>query len=143
MKTNVETKKGILIDFSDVKTVLTVPVKTKMKVEIVDIEENYNYKELAKLIDADLIDCVEYDEKFDIIVDDEGLLVCGNPVFEITTPYTTLQLAGKLLFLKRVEKEDGITFAGMSLDEAHELLSKLKIKFIGYTVDAIWETGER
>lgn len=86
---------------------------------------------LGKLVGADLIDVVRYNDSYDIVIDDCGLLKMGNPVFEVGQLY----LAGKLLFLKRLETPEGIELVGMSEQEAISLCNDLNgnIKVIGIT----------
>lgn len=126
MKTKVGTK-GILLKFNKEEQIVTISV--------VEIEEKSNATKFAALIEADLIDVAEYNQKYDIVVDDEGFLIEGNPVYEIQTPYAPIQLAGNLLFLKKELGEDGVYLVGLTAGEAFNLLLELedKIKPIGIT----------
>jgi hypothetical protein len=96
--------------------------------DIIEIGNDSDYKTYAELIGSRLIDVVPFDEVYDIIVDDEGLLVSENPVFEIETENGDVQLAGKLLFMKRVETDDGLENVGMDAGECLDLLLRLKDK---------------
>ncbi|MFD2658511.1 DUF3846 domain-containing protein [Gracilibacillus thailandensis] len=128
MKTAVNTKKGVLVKF--------YPNFEMVRVGVVEVEtEDDNLKKYRELINADMIDIARFDDEFDIVVDDEGLLVEGNPVFDIQTQYGRIQLAGNLLFLKKEIDEDGVSLVGMETEEAFELMTKLegKMNVIGVT----------
>lgn len=119
--------KGLVISF-DLE-------KFKYHFRIVNINKGDGFRQFAKLIDCNYIDAVEYDERYDIVVDDEGLLISNNPVLEIETPLTTYQLAGKLLIVKKRRTARGIAWVGMSDKEVENLIYNLKdkIRLIGVT----------
>lgn len=126
-KTETGTKIGVVLYF-DLD-------KGRFKMELVDIHEGSDYKTFRNLIDSDLIDVAEYNENVDIIVDDEGLMVSGNPVIEIQTKWGKRQLAGKLLFLKREIEDDSVRNVGLSVGEVFALSLELekKISLFGIT----------
>ena len=126
-KTDTRTKIGVILSF-DIE-------KGRFNMNLVDIGEDNDYKTYRNLIDSDLIDVAEYNEDIDIIVDDEGLLVSGNPVLEIKTQWGSRPLAGKLLFLKREIQDDNIRNVGLSTGEAFKLVLELQdnLKIIGIT----------
>jgi hypothetical protein len=128
MKTTaVGTKYGILVKFN--------PNKSTVSISSVVIDNNSNTSLFGRIIDADLIDVAEWDENIDIVVNDEGLLVEGNLVYDIKTPNGNIQLAGDLLFLKKEFQEDGIKLVGMDSGEALKMLIDLQgaIRVIGVT----------
>lgn len=129
METQVGVKKGVLVRFNQEQMNVSIGVID------IDIEEKSNAKRFCEIIGADLIDVAEYDENIDIVVDDESLLVAGNPAYDIKTPYGNIQLAGNLLFLKKEFGEDGIDLVGMESGEVFDLLVQLQgnIKIIGMT----------
>jgi hypothetical protein len=125
--TSVGTKYGILVKFN--------PNKSTVSISSVVIDNNSNTSLFGRIIDADLIDVAEWDENIDIVVNDEGLLVEGNLVYDIKTPNGNIQLAGDLLFLKKEFQEDGIKLVGMDSGEALKMLIDLQgaIRVIGVT----------
>lgn len=128
MKTTaVGTKYGILVKFN--------PKNSTVSISSVVIDNNRNTSLFGRIIGADLIDVAEWDENIDIVVNDEGLLVEGNLVYDIKTPNGNIQLAGDLLFLKKEFQEDGIKLVGMDSDEALKMLIDLQsaIRVIGVT----------
>ncbi|MFD1362785.1 hypothetical protein [Lentibacillus salinarum] len=132
MATKTGVKKAIRIGFS--------LEEMAFQEDIVDIQPNSDYKTFCNLIGADFMDVVPFDDEFDIAVDDEGLMVSGNPVIEIQTEYGTQQLAGTLLFLKKKFTNDGIDLIGFEAGETFNLMLKLeslklegKIKVTGKT----------
>jgi len=97
-------------------------------------EINFYYKTLK----INTFDIVQYNDELEFIVDDEGLLKSGNPVFEIPNDIYVepLNIAGGFLIGKRVVTEDDIKTIGFSSkDEADIALRKagLKLKVIGVT----------
>lgn len=105
----------------------------KLKQELVYVKPSADYKDFGKLIGSSFIDVVEFNEEIDIVVDDEGLLVSDNPVLGIDTPYGEVQLAGSLLFVKKVHSIEGIELVGLDAGELFNLLTQLegKIKVLG------------
>jgi hypothetical protein len=126
MKTKVGTK-GILLKYNKEKQAANLSV--------VEIGKKSDVSKFASLIEADLIDVAEYNQTYDIVVDDEGLLVEGNPVFKIQTPYGPIHLAGNLLILKKKYEKDGVDLVGLTAGEVLNLFLELngKITLIGYT----------
>lgn len=104
--------------------------------EIVEFTERLNGDKLTwfyNQINCDLVDFVSINNDVDIIVDDEGLLKSGNPVFEVSfTKSRSFQLAGILLVGKKVYTNDGIIVEGF--DSIHELLNfanSMSVKLVG------------
>ncbi|MBA2176854.1 hypothetical protein H0266_18400 [Halobacillus locisalis] len=124
-KTMKKAGKGLSIEFN--------LDESKFKESIVDIPAEADYKTYNSIIGSQSIDIVEFNEQYDIVVDDEGLLVSRNPIIRVHTPYGTVDLAGKLLFLRRVDTDEGISSSGMNPGEVLELLFKLdsNIELIG------------
>lgn len=127
MKTMVEKMKVYFIGF-DFKIMSYVDgVK-----EIEKDDKNGNLKDYYRIIDCDLIDIVNYSEEIAIVVDDEGLLKSGNPVFEINLPNgNQLHLAGTLVFAK--DPKNGESLTGLDAGEIYNLMMNLDIKVIGVT----------
>ncbi|MFD1363164.1 hypothetical protein [Lentibacillus salinarum] len=127
MTTKTGVKKGVRIEFN--------LEEMAFQEDVVNIQPDSDYKTFCNLINAELMDVVEFNEEIDIVVDDEGLLVSDNPVLEVVTEYGAQQLAGTLLFLKKEFTNDGINLVGLEAGELFDLLLKLigKIKIIGKT----------
>jgi len=107
--------------------------KLKFKEEIVEIEGKNRLQTYYKLIDCDCIDIAPLSSDISVIVDDEGFLKTGNPVFEIYYKGHTLQLAGTMIFVKNVPTTEGIDSAGFNDPELVDLFLNLKITMIGVT----------
>ncbi len=76
-------------------------------------------------IDCRVIDIVRYNEDLDLIIDDEGLFVTGNPLFEIPSKLYVekLQIAGSFLIGKRMWTKDGYETVGFESEgEINQLL---------------------
>lgn len=73
--------------------------------ESIDEGLSFYYKQLG----CNSIDIVEFNEELDLIVDDEGLLVSNNPVFEIPSKLykDNLHIAGSFLIGKRLNIRGG------------------------------------
>lgn len=86
-------------------------------------------------IDCRMIDIVDLSKDVCIIIDDEGLLKSGNPVFEVKTEKIDepLQLAGTMLFAVQMETDEGIEVSTLSTVECLELLNHMNIRLIGKT----------
>jgi len=86
-------------------------------------------------IDCRTIDIVNLSKDVCIIIDDEGLLKSGNPVFEVKTEMIDepLQLAGTMLFAGQTETDEGAEIDTLSTGKCLELLNNLKIRVIGVT----------
>src|SRR5690625_2440196 len=83
-------------------------------------------------INCSSIEVTDITKDIDVIVDDEGLLVSGNPVLEVVHkkhPDRIHHLAGVLLFGKNKVSDDGVETVGFSNEhEAGEFIRNLKIK---------------
>lgn len=97
--------KGILIDSTN---------RTITEVEFVPKLESY-----YRLIGCDLIDCVQYDEHHDVVVDDEGLLKEPTNFFKIDS-YDGL-LAGNGIIV-------GVDEDGSWISHS---LEKVRVGFVG------------
>lgn len=91
-----------------------------------------------KTLKINTFDVIPYNEELEFIVDDEGLLKSGNPIFEIPSEIYVgpLHITGGFLIGKRVVTENKIETVGFSSkDEADIALRKagLKLKLIGVT----------
>lgn len=89
-------------------------------------------------IETDLIDIVGLEDNIDIIVDDEGLLKPGIPVFELFLGNEgPAHLAGTILLGRRSETIDGIDTIGFETQEqVRDVLDNIKVRLIGFTKSA-------
>ncbi|WP_404456958.1 DUF3846 domain-containing protein (plasmid) [Virgibacillus necropolis] len=123
------------------KTVRVLMVKFNLETkqfetEVIELENDlaYNLADYRKIIDCNMIDIVTLSEDVCIIIDDEGLLVSGNPVLEIKTEHGhKLQLAGTLIFAGNEQTDEGDELTSLETGKCLELLSNLKIRVIGVT----------
>lgn len=126
-RTKLKNNRGLVVSFDfENERFITEPIK---------LPENVSLEVLKNVIDGDLIDVCEYNDEIDIVVDDEGLLKSGLPVFWLHTPYGEYQLAGKLLFMKKEKTNDGIKLTGMNIGDVYCLLNQLNgsLGLIGVT----------
>jgi len=105
----------------------------KFTERIVDFNPENRLKDYYDLIDCDCIDIVTLSNDVSVIVDDEGFLKSGNPVFEVKYNGYIHQLAGTMVFVKNVYTNEGIDSAGFNDPELVDLFLKLKITMIGVT----------
>ncbi|KRG13912.1 hypothetical protein ACA30_13350 [Virgibacillus soli] len=66
-------------------------------------------------IDCHTFDIVQYTPVIDLVVDDEGLLVSGNPVFEFPNG---ILIVGSFLVGRQVKTKEGIETVGFPSEEA-------------------------
>ncbi|MFZ7947242.1 MULTISPECIES: hypothetical protein [Bacillaceae] len=86
----------------------------------------------CKSIDCSTIDILAYNPTIDLILDDEGLFVSGNPVFEFPNG---LQVVGSFLVGRQVMTEEGIETVGFPSREA--LLEQIQKDKFSYKVIGI------
>lgn len=87
----------------------------------------YNY------IDCRTFDIIQYNPVLDLVVDDEGLFVSGNPVFEFNNG---IQIVGSFLVGRQVMTKEGLETVGFPSEKAlYEQIQKeqLVFKVIGVT----------
>lgn len=89
------------------------------------------YKELS----CRTIDIVNLNEDISIICDDEGLLISGNPVFQIVDDNGNVrQIAGTFLIAHDVMTEDGRDARGFkNVDDAVKLMGTTSVEVIDFT----------
>lgn len=87
----------------------------------------YNY------IDCRTFDIIQYNPVLDLVVDDEGLFVSGNPVFEFNNG---IQIVGSFLVGRQVMTKEGLETVGFPSEKTlYEQIQKeqLVFKVIGVT----------
>lgn len=96
---------------------------------IMDISSNLSF--FYNSINCERIDIVSLTDKIDAVVDDEGLLVSDNPVFDINGVH---QIAGEFLIGKVKVSEDATETVGFSsLEEVNQKLKDINVSVIGIT----------
>lgn len=89
-------------------------------------------EKLVKLLNADGLEVIDYNEDIAILVDDRGFEKQNNPVFEvITEDGITLQLAGRILFVRNIYNEESTDFGSITEEYVTYLKNHLKITLKG------------
>lgn len=97
-------------------------VKENRKPRLIDIEDKLDT--FYRLLDCDTIDVAVRkigDDYYDIIVDDEGLLIDNPKISAFDNQYNP-QLVGNLLIVKNDGKGE---FKGLTDDEAREVMNNM------------------
>lgn len=99
-------------------------------IKYASIDEQYD--KLIELLGSDGLDVLDYNDDIAILVDDVGVVKPNNPVFELKTEDGhTLQLVGKLLFVRNVYNADSTDFGGITYEDVEYIRNDLNIKIIG------------
>ena len=73
------------------------------------------YENLLKLLDADGIDVLDYNDEIAILVDDIGFQKPNNPIYQLVlADGHTVELAGKLLFVRNIYNEHSTDWGSKS-----------------------------
>lgn len=100
------------------------------EIEYRDLDEQY--VRLVKLLNAEGLDVIDYNEDIAILVDDRGFEKQNIPVFElITEDNLTVQLAGGMLFVRNIYNEDSTDFGGITDEDISYIKNHLQIKLKG------------
>lgn len=100
------------------------------EIEYSNLDEQYD--QLVKLLNADGLEVIDYNEDIAILVDDRGFEKQNNPVFEvITEDGITLQLAGRILFVRNIYNEESTDFGSITEEYVTYLKNHLKITLKG------------
>ncbi|WP_410984646.1 hypothetical protein [Bacillus cereus] len=95
--------------------------------------------EICCLLNAESYDIANYSDGISILVDDAGFYKSGLPVWSIKTPDgITLELIGKLLFVRNIETEYNVDFVSIKAEDIFSFRIGLEIKFIKKTN---WDEG--
>lgn len=85
-----------------------------------------------KLLNSEGLDVQDYNDDIAILVDDRGFEKQNNPVFEvITEDNLTLQLAGRLLFVRNIYNEESTDSGSVTMEDVFYLKNHLHIKLKG------------
>ena len=105
--------------------------KMDFNVDFIDVERGDLLKDCYNEIGCEIVDMVSIDDTFTAIIDDEGLLKSGNPVFEFSNGY---HFAGNILIATTKIKEDlEVELDSVNIERAFEFLSKYKARLVGVT----------
>jgi|SRR5699024_5191946 len=99
----------------------------------VEVSQEHALHDYNSIIGSRMIDIVSISDEIAVIVDDEGLLVSGNPVFNVQFDQLEMQLAGTLLFASQKDTGEGLELISIRNSDFLELADKLKLRIIGET----------
>ena len=100
------------------------------EIEYSNLDEQY--EKLVKLLNAEGLDVVDYNDDIAILVDDRGFEKQYNSVFEvITEDNIACQLAGKILFVRNIYNEESTDFGGVTDEDIFNLKNNLQISLKG------------
>lgn len=103
--------------------------------QLVEVEEGKEYlSSLNHYIGSRMIDIVSLSEDIAVIVDDEGLLISDNPVFDLTLYDNNFQLAGTLLFASQdINAEGELELISLSNFDYNQLAKRMELNIVGVT----------
>lgn len=100
------------------------------EIEYSNLDEQY--ENLVKLLNAEGLDVVDYNDDIAILVDDRGLEKQYNPVFEVVTEDNiACQLSGKILFVRNIYNEESTDFGSVTPEDIFYLKNNLRITLKG------------
>lgn len=109
----------------------------EVSIEMIEIEkegESLGYKKINELIECDTMDVVMVANEIDMFVDDNGLLVSGNQVNEISFADNSLKenlyLAGNILMLSHDDEGNSTT---LNEEQLRYIFENIKITPYGMT----------
>lgn len=107
----------------------------KVEADIVTFEHQSSddqYENLLKLLDADGIDVLDYNDEIAILVDDIGFQKPNNPIYQLVlADGHTVELAGKLLFVRNIYNEHSTDWGSITKEDIFQLRRLLNIRIIG------------
>ena len=99
-------------------------------IEYSNLDEQY--EKLIKLLDAEGLDALDYNEDIAILVDDRGFEKQNNPVFEVKTEDSiSCKLAGKILFVRNIYNEESTDFGSITAEDILHLKNHLQVSLKG------------
>lgn len=100
------------------------------QIDYSDLDDQYD--KLVKLLNADGLDVVDYNNDIAMLVDDRGFEKQYNPVFEvITEDNIACQLSGKILFARNIYNEESTDFGSVTPEDVIFLKNNLQIVLKG------------
>lgn len=89
--------------------------------------------EICRILNAESYDIADYSDEISILVDDAGFYKSGLPIWKINTPDGhTLELIGKLLFVRNVETEYSTDFISVTAEDIFKFKIELDIYLLGF-----------
>jgi len=100
------------------------------QIEYSNLDEQY--EKLVKLLNADGLDVVDYNDDIAMLVDDRGFEKQYNPIFEVLTEDNiACQLSGKILFVRNIYNEESTDFGSVTPEDVIYLKNNLQITLKG------------
>ena len=100
------------------------------EIEYSNLDEQY--ENLVRLLNADGLDVVDYNDNIAILVDDRGFEKKYNQVFEVVTEDNiACQLSGKILFVRNIYNEESTDFGSVTPEDIFYLKNNLRITLQG------------
>lgn len=88
--------------------------------------------ELNMILECSGIEIIDYSKEIAIILDDQGMVKEGNPIFEIVAPDNAIiHLAGTLIFAKNIYNTESVDLDSLKFEEIQYLVQNLDIKVEG------------
>lgn len=115
------------IDFSEQK------MQYDVGTVLINNENNQvQHDEICRILNTQSYDIADYSDDISILVDDTGFYKSGLPIWTVKTPDgITLDLVGKLLFVRNVETEYSIDFASITAEDIFNFRIGLEIEMKG------------
>lgn len=88
--------------------------------------------EICRILNAESYDIADYSDEISILVDDAGFYKAGLPIWKIHTPDgQTLDLIGKLLFVRNIETEYSTDFTDIRAEDIFNFRIGMEIELLG------------
>ena len=88
--------------------------------------------EICRILNAESYDIADYSDEISILVDDAGFYKVGLPIWKIHTPDgQTLELIGKLLFVRNIETEYSTDFTDIRAEDIFNFRIGMEIELLG------------
>lgn len=88
--------------------------------------------EICRILNAESYDIADYSDEISILVDDAGFYKAGLPIWKIHTPDgQTLELIGKLLFVRNIETEYSTDFTDIRAEDIFNFRIGMEIELLG------------
>lgn len=89
-------------------------------------------EEICRILNAESYDIADYSDEISILVDDAGFYKAGLPIWKIQTPDgQTLDLIGKLLFVRNIETEYSTDFTDIRAEDIFNFRIGMEIELLG------------
>lgn len=88
--------------------------------------------EICRILNAESYDIADYSDEISILVDGAGFYKSGLPIWKIHTPDgQTLELIGKLLFVRNIETEYSTDFTDIRAEDIFNFRIGMEIELLG------------